>query len=188
MKKLLVICVLLLAGISLAGCDEVQSSSQGSYQKDSTTLEQNTQKVNESVPVPKLETSQERINISKRAEIFNKSEKVSYIYLVNYGKVMAFYTVKGKVSSLRSYMTPVDKLVDSDGNTCKTKSSYSYSAGADPCYVVGSPDIDGSYGDNVDGIFFFTAEGAYVEWRGDYMMSDQPLKLTTQPELVRQVQ
>lgn len=35
--------------------------------------------------------------------------------------------------------------------------------------------------------YIFTTEGAYVEWKGDYMMSDQPLKLTTQPELVRQI-
>ena len=40
---------------------------------------------------------------------------------------------------------------------------------------------------NTDGIFFFTTEGAYVEWKGDYMMSDQPLKLTTTPELVREI-
>ena len=39
----------------------------------------------------------------------------------------------------------------------------------------------------MNGIFFFTTEGAYVEWVGDYMMSDQPLKLTTQPELVREI-
>lgn len=130
------------------------------------------------IPVPKLTTSSERKNVAKRAELFNNESKVSYIYLVNYGRVMAFFTVSGKVSSLMSYMTPTEKLVDTWGNDCKWTSAGS-------CYTVSAPDIDGTYGENVDGIFFFTTDGAYVEWRGDYMMSDQPLQLTTQPELVR---
>lgn len=137
------------------------------------------------VPVPQLETSSERANVARRATIFDNEDKISYIYLVNYGRVMAFFTVQGKVSSLRSYMTPVDKLVDGNGNDCRR--NYEMSGMYEPCYVVESADIDGTYGENVDGIFFFTTEGAYVEWRGDYMMSDQPLKLTTQPELVRQI-
>lgn len=133
-----------------------------------------------SVPIPQLETSQERINVARRAEIFSKGDKISYIYLTSFGKVMAFYTVKGKVSSLRSYMAPLEKLVEYNGKDC-----YSSATG---CFVVSSPDIDGTYGENVEGIFFFTTEGAYVEWNGEYMMSDQPLKLTTTPELVRQIQ
>lgn len=131
------------------------------------------------VPIPKLQTSSERANVAKRAELFNNEDKISYIYLVNYGRVMAFFTVQGKVSSLRSYMAPIETIVEYNGKPCK------YSATG--CFVVEGPDIDGTYGENVDGIFFFTTEGAYVEWRGDYMMSDQPLKLTTQPELVREV-
>lgn len=134
-----------------------------------------------SVPVPQLKTSSERANVAKRAELFDNEDKISYIYLVNYGRVMAFFTVKGKVSSLRSYMTPPQKLVDAQGDNCSYDSSESF------CYVVDAPDIDGTYGENVEGIFFFTTEGAYVEWKGEYMMSDQPLKLTTQPELVRQI-
>lgn len=134
------------------------------------------------VPVPKLSNSLERENVSKRAQIFNTPDKISYIYLVNYGKVMAFFTVRGKVSSLRSYMVPTDKLVYGNGTQC----DQTWVDSPD-CYVINAPDVDGTYGENVEGIFFFTTEGAYVEWVGDYMMSDQPLKLTTQPELVRQV-
>lgn len=139
-----------------------------------------TNKLIQAVPIPQLENSQERINVAKRAEIFSKSDKISYIYLVNYGKVMAFYTVKGKVSSLRSYMAPMEKILKYNGEPCDYNNSAS-------CYVVASADIDGTYGENVEGIFFFTTEGAYVEWKGDYMMSDQPLKLSTQPELIRAI-
>lgn len=141
-----------------------------------------TEKLRDTIPVPNLTTSSERKNVAKRAEIFNNEEKISYIYLVSYGKVMAFYTVQGKVSSLRSYMTPTEKLIYADGREC---GAYSTSVA---CYTVSAPDIDGTYGENVEGIFFFTTEGAYVEWKGEYMMSDQPLKLTTPPALVREIE
>lgn len=138
-----------------------------------------------SVPIPNLQTSSERKNVARRAEIFNNEDKISYIYLVSYGKVMAFYPVKGKVSSLNSYMSPTQQLVDYYGRKCGP--SWSNSCGIQSSYIVDAPDIDGTYGENVPGVFFFTTEGAYVEWKGDYMMSDQPLKLTTQPELIREI-
>ncbi len=141
------------------------------------------EKVATNVPLPQITTSLERANVAKRAELFNKPEKISYIYLINYGKVMSFFTVKGKVSSMQSYMTPTEKLLNADGATCSNWDDGSSGS----CYVVNAPDIDGTYGENVAGIFFFTTEGTYVEWKGDYMMSDQPLKLTTPPELVRNV-
>lgn len=144
-----------------------------------------TSTIRDNVPVPKLTTSSERKNVAKRAELFNNEEKISYIYLVSYGKVMAFYTVQGKVSSLRSYMTPVEQIVDRYGTPC------AYGQINEDCHlgthIVSAPDIDGTYGENVEGIFFFTTDGAYVEWKGEYMMSDQPLKLATPPALVREI-
>lgn len=140
----------------------------------------------QSVPIPDLQTSSERKNVARRAEIFNNEDKISYIYLVSYGKVMAFYTVKGKVSSLNSYLTPQEQLVDYKGRKCD--GTWSNSCNVSTAYILSAPDVDGTYGANVEGIFFFTTEGAYVEWKGEYMMSDQPLKLTTQPELVREIE
>lgn len=190
MKKNIVIVALLLlvaapvahAGLFSAIFGDAPTRPQNEIQQ-SNSLNKDIAKV---VPVPQLVTSSERKNVAKRAELFDNEEKISYIYLVSYGKVMTFFTVQGKVSSLRSYMTPVDKLVDGNGDTCS--SNHKMSGMYEPCYTIEAPDLDGTYGENVDGIFFFTTEGAYVEWRGEYMMSDQPLKLTTQPELVRQIQ
>lgn len=142
-------------------------------------VKENQRKMVNSTPVPQLQNSLERKNVAKRAELFDKPDKLSYIYLVSYGKVMAFYTVKGKVSSLQSYLTPQEQIVDEDGTECWN--------GDSTCFLTLAPDIDGTYGDNVAGIFFFTTEGAYVEWNGEYMMSDQPLQLTATPELVRQI-
>lgn len=63
--------------------------------------------------------------------------------------------------------------------------SYSSGVGGQ---VVESPDLDGSYGTNGDAIFFFASSGAYVEWSGEYFVSDFPLRLTTPPELVRVIE
>lgn len=179
MKKIYLLLPVFLVGMVLvgAGCDVVSNES---YKQESEALQNSQNKMLVSVPIPVIQNSAERANIAARAKLFDVQNKTSYIYLVSYGKVMAFFPVKGKVSSLRSYLTPQEKLVYGGGQSCSSGSSGS-------CYTVSAPDIDGSYGTNTDGVFFFTTEGAYVEWKGDYMMSDQPLKLTTQPELVREI-
>ncbi len=193
MKKIYLLAVPVLALVLLgAGCDDTspnQTSNQSAYQSDSAKTEAAQKAVQTSVPIPTISQSVERQNIAKRATTFDVQNKTSYVYLVSYGKVMAFYTIKGKVSSLNSYMTPEEQLVDGNGRPC-SNDYIGYSSGGytyKPCYPVSSPDIDGAYGKNADGIFFFTTDGAYVEWQGDYMMSDQPLQLTTTPELVRNI-
>lgn len=189
MRKYLTILPVILIALLLAGCGPAYKDS--SYISGSKALEESQKRMIESVPVPQINSSEERKNVARRAELFNSDDKISYIYLVNYGKVMAFYTVKGKVSSLRSYLTPPEQIVNGYGVLCETAgradvNTPSCSQGAG--YVIEAPDIDGTFGENADGIFFFTTEDAYVEWNGDYMMSDQPLKLTTPPELVREIQ
>lgn len=174
MKKFL--SVFLLASLLLTACELSEST----YKQESNKADEAQQQIINNTPIPPITTSLERENVVKRAELFNEQNKISYIYLINYGRVMAFYTVKGKVSSLRSYLVPTEKLVDGRGNECDWTST--------PCYTVSSPDIDGTYGENVEGVFFYTTEGAYVEWNSDYLMSDFPLQLSTQPELVRVIE
>lgn len=184
-----------LAGLAViimgAGCEDITSTppSPSAYQSDSAKTEAAQQAVQKAVPIPTITQSIERQNIAKRATTFDVQNKTSYVYLISYGKVMAFYTIIGKVSSLNSYMTPLDQLVNASGAPCTRNQDGNGTAGYswEPCYPVSSPDIDGAYGDNADGIFFFTTDGNYVEYRGDYMMSDAPLQLSTPPELVRSV-
>ena len=38
-------------------------------------------------------------------------------------------------------------------------------------------DIDGSYGANDNGIFFFTTDSRYIEWTGEYLYSDIPFEV-----------
>ncbi|HAT74137.1 MAG: hypothetical protein US30_C0006G0034 [Candidatus Moranbacteria bacterium GW2011_GWF2_36_839] len=135
-------------------------------------------RLNIAVPPPKLSDSVERRNLSKRLTRFNVSDKISYIYLINTGKIMGFFIVKGKVSSVNSMLTCTDQLVDDgQGNTGTGPS------GRDNVHVVASPDLDGSYGSNGDAIFFFNDKDIYVEWNGKYMLSDQYIKLNQPPIL-----
>lgn len=179
MKKYLLIIPLLAGVFFLSGCSELQSSpKQDTAIKEQDLTEQNQSRLLKNQPPPKLDWSLERENITKRTNLWNDPNKVSYIYLVSYGKVMAFYSIKGKVSSVNSQITNPEQVIDSN-------SAYNlYNGNA---LTIPSPSEDGSYGTNGDAIFFFTTEGTYVEWAGSYMLADQPLKLTTQPELVREI-
>lgn len=133
-------------------------------------------RLTKAVPTPRLETSLERINISKRLQLFSDESKISYIYLVSFGKVMAFYTVKGKITSGAKRLTSPQQLVESTW------------CGSGNCSLVtDAPELDGTYGHSADYIYFWTTDGTYVQWNGEYMLADQPLQLTTTPELVRSV-
>lgn len=186
-KTFLMLCLVLVSGFALSGCTTTNTSSNSVQSKQ---LEANQEKLIKNIPIPQIEDSAERKNVSDRAVRLNNQNLTSYVYLINYGKIMAFYSVKGKVSSLKSYMSPQEQIVNSRGIPCNRvydeSDTFTYSCGGDG-YIVQAPDVDGTYGDNSDGIFFFTTDGVYVEWKGDYMMSDQPLKLTQQPELVREI-
>ena len=154
--------------------------------KQTEIIQQQLMKAN---PIPDIKRSLERENLVKRLELLNDQNKIFYVYLVSYGKVMAYYTAQGKVSSVNSKLTTqeqiVYKRVGYNGQDRIDGSGTTYNSGL---FVVESPDLDGSYGTNGDGIFFFTTEGAYVEWAGEYMVSDYPLKLSTPPALVREIE
>ena len=51
-------------------------------------------------------------------------------------------------------------------------------------HIVPQGQTSGSYGNNPEGIFFFTTAGSYVEWSGSYLYSNQPLTYAQQPLLV----
>ena len=76
--------------------------------------------------------------------------------------VVGSFVVDGKVSSLNSYLTPDSEFYErrSEGHNNKWLA-----------------DVDGSYGENDNGIFFFTPDGKYIEWTGEYLYSDIPFEV-----------
>ncbi len=159
------------SGSSDPGCDGKVTSAQIEMKQN----EDNQMRLIKAIPAPSLKTSLERKNLVRRLERINQEEMVSYVYLISYGKVMAYYVIRGKVSSLNSYLTAMESIE-------KVSSSGSWQP-----VTLEAPDQDGSYGKNADGVFFFTTQGVYVEWKGEYLWSDQPLKITQPPELFMDV-
>jgi len=157
-----------------SGCEETNAST---AQQEQARTEANQQVLLKTQPPVALTWSLERENINKRTELWNDENKVSYIYLVSFGRIMAFYPIKGKVSSVNSQITNPEQAV---------MRRY-VSGGSRHTFVMPSPAEDGSYGTNGDGVFFFTTSGAYVEWAGEYMLCDQPLKLSTPPVAVMDI-
>jgi|SaaInlLV_10m_DNA_2_1039722.scaffolds.fasta_scaffold44481_1 hypothetical protein len=175
--KTLVLFSLILA-FAFVGCKTEKQTyeGQGETQKEEAKITEAQQgRLIKSTPPPKIESSLERENLAKRLVRFNDPNKISYIYLVDFGKVMAFHAIKGKVSSVNSKLTTGEQIV---------KDPFAHHEGRSG-KVVESPQLDGSYGTNGDAVFFFTTDDIYLEWNGAYMLSDQPLQLSTPPEMVR---
>ncbi len=184
MKKLVVL--ILLVAILTFGARSAFAVSCGGWFEPSCSNEamqaqSNQDKLEIAVPLPVLQNSLERENISKRLQLFSDPNKVSYIYLISYGKVMAFYTVKGKITSGQKRLTSSSRPVDMYGIPANSDSGNSVYTFSD------APELDGTYGSSSPYIFFWTTSGVYVQWSGEYMMADQPLQLSTPPELLQTV-
>lgn len=159
--------------VSFAGSPDNSTPVNGTQNQEQTLSESNQSVLDKNQPAPRLTFSTERDNLIKKLKLTNNPNEVGYIYLLGAnGQVVANYTVKGKVSSLNSLLTTPQQI-----QNCP--------AGSGACgLTTDSPDVDGSYGPNPNGVFFFTTSGAYVEWSGPYMYSDQPMNITNAVTLV----
>lgn len=169
----LFVCMFLCIGL-FTGCDASSSSVTTKQDIVNTQITVDDLVANQPTPTD-LDYSLERYNLIRRAYWVNgQREKamtltcgvtkpLGYIVLFSSsGAVVQKFVVDGKVSSLNSYLTP----------NMKQEREYGHSeAGYKETEL---PDIDGSYGSNVSGIFFFTIDGKYVEWTGDFLYSDIP--------------
>lgn len=170
----------LSCSVFIAGCEPIPAQPSTS-QVNAQAVEANQQRLQTVIPAPQLQTSLERKNLVERLERVNQQNMSGFIYLLSQGHVVASYAVRGKVTSLNSYLQAEQALTYD--SKCSGRGE-GYCAGQ----LVEQPDYDGAYGKNDDGVFFFTADSnAYVEWHGEYLFSDQPLKLNQEPLMVRQV-
>lgn len=169
-----IVSILLLVAITLcmlAGCDS-------DYQEQTSDVEKQhsiTKELQQSQPTPTdIDYSLERYNLIRRAYWVNgQMEKalslpcpvekpLGYVVLMLEGVgVVGNHVIDGKVSSLNSFLTPDSEY-------------YEYSAGETSKKNNWLADVDGSYGENDNGIFFFTTDGKYIEWTGTYIYSDIP--------------
>lgn len=166
---------LLCSALLLTGCEYEATSSE----KDMANTLNVGDKLVANQPTPTdIDYSLERYNLIKRAYWVNGMRDkamslpspiadmpLGYIVLLtDNGSVVGRFVVDGKVSSLNSFLTPDSEFYECDGEYCD-------SASGENSWL---PDVDGSYGSNDNGIFFFTTDGKYIEWTGTYLYSDIP--------------
>ena len=170
MKKIvMVVLIFTILVASLTACEATGSG------QDILSTQEVADNLAISQPTPTdINFSLERYNLMRRAYWVNgQREKANsiicevpkpfgYIILFAGNAPVSRFIVDGKVSSLNSFLTPsaYDEYVTQGG--VKT---------------IELSDVDGSYGENDNGIFFFTVDGNYVEWTGEYLYSDIPIEI-----------
>lgn len=164
------------------GANTVTDSAVGTaYWLEQKTTEAIQQQLIKANPIPNVEQSLERENLKRKFDVLNDRDKVFHVYLVSYGKVMAYYTAQGKVSSVNSKLTNPEQVWRIPG--CDEHNS------GNNCWVTtDAPQLDGSYGSNGDGKFFFTTDGAYVESNLKYIVSERQLNIRDQVQLTKEVE
>lgn len=174
-KKLVaLIAALVIITLTFAGCDSSTSAPSGTTVDKKKTIDMaNVLSSNQPTPYD-ISYSLERYNLIRRAYWVNgQREKANalvceiekplgYIVLFAGNTIFGRFVVDGKVTSLNSYLTPDSEYYElCYGGSSTYKNQW-------------LADVDGSYGENDNGIFFFTPDGKYVEWTGEYMYSDIP--------------
>lgn len=183
-KKLLCGLLTAVAVFSFTGCNDIPADS--NTKKNVTDTMEVTNKLtgNQKTPTD-IDYSLERFNLIKRAYWVNGQRQkadavpcpvdrpIGYIVLFSEsGAILGTYTVDGKITSLNSYLSPDSEHFEIVYNG----TAYSYNN-------EWLADVDGSYGVNVDGVFWFTVDGHYMEWSGKYLYSDIPFEVK-EPVLV----
>lgn len=170
--------IILVAGLFLfiSGCEGTSSPSGTKNDTLNTLNIANKLQTNQPTPAD-IDYSLERYNLIRRAYWVNGQRErannlpceiekpLGYVVLfTDNGAVVGSFVVDGKVSSLNSFLTPDSEYYEIIDNV-----GYDYNKWL--------ADVDGSYGQNDNGIFFFTPDGKYIEWTGTYLYSDIPFEI-----------
>lgn len=175
-KRIALVLALAVMMFALCSCDSTYVAT--GTEADVATTKKNAQGLAERQPTPTdIEYSLERYNLIRRAYWVNGmrdraitlpceiDKPLGYIVLFAGNATVGSFVVDGKVSSLNSFLTPDSEWYEqeywSDGDSYRGANDW-------------LADVDGSYGENDNGIFFFTPDGKYVEWTGEYLYSDIP--------------
>lgn len=175
MKKIISFVLVFVMVFAMMGCE----AEAGGTREDTINTRVAVDSIQGNQPTPTdIEYSLERYNLIRRVYWVNgQREKANtlpcpitkplgyVILLTESGSVVGKFAVDGKVSSLNSYLTPDSEYYEYSGGEYSARNNW-------------IADADGSYGENDNGIFFFTPDGKYVEWSGIYLYSDIPFEVS----------
>jgi len=176
LKKHLLLVMLLIAAALFAGCStDVPNGTKLDTMKQIVSA----QSLQEKQPTPTdIEYSIPRYLLIRRAYFVNgQREKARtlpcpiadiplghIVLLTDSGSVVGKFIVEGMVISLNTFLTPDSEYYEYSGGDYKVKNNW-------------LADVDGTYGVNDNGIFFFTPDGLYMEWNGKYLYTDMPVSI-----------
>lgn len=113
-------------------------------------------------------------NIKKRLELTADPGKLGFILLMNQaGQPILYEGVKGKVTSGGKRLTEPDRMFTAGNGNGGTNMA-----------VRGSPSDEGTWGSGAHYIFYWNTDGVYRQWSGDYLYSDQPIRMKIEPLVV----
>lgn len=181
LKQFAAVALMAIMAVCMVGCDgSTPATATNTSKQDSiNTLEIGNKLANNQATPTDIDYSLERYNLIRRAYWVNgQREKarsmpqpladipLGYcVLLTESGAVVGNYIVDGKVTSLNSFLSPDSEYYELVYNGSFTEKNKWL------------PDVDGSYGENDNGIFFFTPDGKYLEWTGIYLYSDIPFEV-----------
>jgi predicted small lipoprotein YifL len=184
MKRIIITLLVIAMALAIAGCELPPPQQSGTREDTQRTIAiANDLQANQPTPTD-IEYSLERHNLIRRAYWVNGQRErarmlpspiadmpLGYIVLfTNSGAVIGRFVVEGKVTSLNSFLAPHSEHYEQPYNS--TSNGGSYSRGN-----RWLADVDGAYGENDGGIFFFTPDGRYLEFNGLYLYSDIPFEI-----------
>jgi hypothetical protein len=175
MRKIFILLLAATLTLSLTACDEFAAPSNAARQDCDDTVALGNRLISNQPTPSDLEYSLERHNLIRRVYWVNGEREralmlpspihdmpLGYIILfAPNGGVVGRFVVEGKVTSLNSFLAPYSDY-------------YEWSRSSGIVRNRWLPDVDGAFGENDGGIFFFTPDGRYIEWNGIYLYSDIP--------------
>lgn len=117
-------------------------------------------------------------NIKKRLQLTADPGKLGFIMLLNQaGQPILYEGVVGKVTSGGKRLREPDRIDDhyGIGRTSVKVTGY---------WLRAAPSDEGTWGNSNPYIYYWNTDGTYRQWSGDYLYSDQPIRLRVEPLVI----
>ena len=156
--------VTLAACAALAGCNAVDTAP--------TAQQEQSAKAQAAAQAVTFEKNAEIDNIQRRLKLTSNPGQIGFVMLINQaGQPIMYTSVKGKITSGGKRLT-VPKTY---GHDCYQGSCADTAQGATD---------EGTYGSAGDYVYFWTVDGQYIQWAGNYLYSDKPFRTNVQPLVI----
>ena len=122
-------------------------------------------------------------NLARYMYEMTRPGELTYVVLFNaMGQPIAYYAVNGPVTDCNRELTPMQHPAAVRVPIIDAPNSAYYD---DMNYTADSPNDEGTYGGgNNKCVFFYTTSNVMVRWTGDFLQSDQPIRLSQEPVVI----